>query len=127
VKSDPASIAARLLEDDPVQGGAPDEISGVDAKEELLAARHLTDYTNDQMAMAVDCYNARKNRKRHPDGYFERNGTWWPSPTERRPCCLAIRQPSARFPWSLMLHCRTAVHVANLFNVSVVDLKKAVR
>jgi hypothetical protein len=48
---------------------------------------------------------------RHPKGKFDSAGRWYPSNSEVRDCCERIRSPSRRWPYSLMLHCRTAKHV----------------
>jgi hypothetical protein len=31
-------------------------------------------------------------------------------------CCSGIRKPSVRYPYSLMVHCRTLQHIKNLVN-----------
>jgi len=75
--------------------------------------------------VAVDEYIARQRRHRHPKGKFDSAGRWYPSRSEVRGCCERIRSPSRRWPYSLMLHCRTAKHVAALFNVSERTLRTA--
>jgi len=75
--------------------------------------------------VAVDEYLARQRRDRHPKGKFDSAGRWYPSNSEVRDCCERIRSPSRRWPYSLMLHCRTAKHVAALFNVSERTLRTA--
>jgi|GEM_PF-4337224 len=60
-------------------------------------------------------YAARKKRKSHPDGIFEKGNRWFPSDDEKCDCCKEIRWPSWNYPFSLMVHCRTKKHVRNLF------------
>jgi len=69
----------------------------------------------------------RKYKASQPDGCFKNNGTWLPSDTEKCSCCDSIRTPSVKYPYSLMTHCRTAEHIANLYNVDKKDLKKAIK
>ncbi len=66
----------------------------------------------------------RQDRKHHPDGKFDNGGRWYPSETERCECCDHIRYPSRAYPYSLMVHCRTAKHVASLYGVDVKALKR---
>src|SRR5262249_38215916 len=56
----------------------------------------------------------RELRLHHPDGTFDEGGRFYPSEKEARDCCETIRAPSRAFPFSLMKHCRTIKHVANL-------------
>ncbi len=78
------------------------------------------------MEAAVE-FLARRARRRNPDGQFDSCWRWYPSDQERRPCCDGIRRPSRRWPYSLMLHCRTARHVAELFGVDPRALRAALR
>lgn len=71
-------------------------------------------------------YLARRQRLRHPQGTFDRKSRWYPNGAEKQKCCARIRGPSAGFPYSLMVHCRTAEHVANLCGVPVADLRRLV-
>ena len=72
---------------------------------------------------AAEEYLARGERRRHPYGKFDREGRWFPKGEERCECCKGIRSPSRAWPYTLMLHCRTARHVAMLAGVPVRDLK----
>jgi len=84
-------------------------------------------YTSqDQIEKAVACYRKRQNRKEHPDGEFDRSGRWYPSEKEKCQCCHNVRSPTARWPYSLMRHCRSIEHIAHLFGVDVHDLRKAI-
>jgi len=68
----------------------------------------------------ADClveYQARQNREAHPDGHFDRGGRWYPSEAERQVCCSSIRPPSRKWPYSLLKHCRSLCHVANLYGL----------
>ena len=76
---------------------------------------------------AAKTYLARHDRVEHPAGGFDRAGRWVPSAIERQDCCECIRTPSRAYPYSLMLHCRSAEHVANLFGVTPRELRRAAR
>lgn len=71
---------------------------------------------------------ARRDRQSHPVGKCDSGGRWFPSETEWRDCCCDIRRPSRAWPWSLMTHCRSVGHVAELFDVhDVADVRKRAR
>jgi hypothetical protein len=72
-------------------------------------------------------FNARQERQSHPEGRFDNGDRWYPSVDERCECCESIRSPSRGYPYSLMLHCRTAEHLANLFQVDVLLLRRAAK
>jgi hypothetical protein len=76
--------------------------------------------------LAAAEYIARQDRKHHPHGKFDNGGRWFPSDFEERNCCAGIRQPSRSWPYSLMTHCRTMEHVANMYGVEIKLLRKAV-
>jgi hypothetical protein len=69
------------------------------------------------VAEANNCYLRRKNRTEHPDGTFYSKGRWYPSKEEKRECCERVSGPSKAYPYSLMLHCRTAIHIAELYSI----------
>lgn len=72
-------------------------------------------------------YLARKERRTHPQGTFDREGRWYPeSLGEERPCCQKIRPPSAKYPYSLLVHCRSLGHVASLFGLTIADVHRGV-
>lgn len=76
---------------------------------------------------AAQEFLARQRNQKHPDGKFAGAGRWYPDPdTERCVCCESIRPPSRAWPSSLNKHCRTAIHVANLFGIDVKELRRAV-
>lgn len=56
-----------------------------------------------------------KNRREHPMGRFDRAQRW--TPVLKLACCDRIRSPSRSFPSSLLLHQRTACHVATSYGV----------
>lgn len=76
---------------------------------------------------AIAAFIARKDRSQHPDGEFDNKRRWYPSNAERQSCCAAVRTPSAAYPFSLMVHCRTADHIANLYGVDAADIRRATR
>lgn len=76
---------------------------------------------------AVALYQQRQARQAHPAGSFDRAGRWHPDETETCDCCASVRSPSRRFPYSLMQHCRTIKHIAQLAGVSESDLRAAIR
>ncbi|MEO8287111.1 MAG: hypothetical protein ABI670_11830 [Chloroflexota bacterium] len=76
-----------------------------------------------KLKAAVETYRALQDRSKHPDGYFDEIGRWYPSDDEFQDCCGKIGSPTKKFPYSYMLHCRTAVHVAHRHGVAVADLK----
>lgn len=80
---------------------------------------------NGQLRLALDEFFARVARRSNPEGGWE-EGLWQPSPRELRACCVAIR-PSTANRQALESHCRSQVHVAALFGVSLPDLKAAVK
>jgi hypothetical protein len=82
---------------------------------------------SDTIVQAAQEYIARRDRKKNPRGEFDRGGRWYAAKEELRKCCRPIRSPSRRFPYSELLHCRTAKHVAHLFDVDEHELKRAAR
>ena len=78
------------------------------------------------LSQALECYRRRAARTEHPSGRFDADGRFWPDSSERCLCCDAIRMPSRRWPYTLMLHVRSIVHIARLFGVNVSDLRSAV-
>lgn len=76
------------------------------------------------LQMAINEYQDRKSRLVNPDGTFDNAGRWYPSDEEKCKCCQSVREPSARYPYSLIKHCRTTNHIANLYDVNVKDMRK---
>ena len=75
---------------------------------------------------AMEEYLARQERRRHPDGTFDKKSRWYPSGKEKQECCENIRGPSTAYPYSSMVHCRTVEHVANLYGLPAADLRRLV-
>lgn len=73
---------------------------------------------------AYQLYRDRQDRKVHPDGSFDKQGRWYPSEEETQACCRGLSQPSKRWRYTLMMHCRTLTHVANLTGVPVSALRR---
>lgn len=73
---------------------------------------------------AIKEYKDRQNRKSHPNGKFDSKSRWYPSEAEQQVCCSTIRQPSRTFPNSLNKHCRSLIHISNLFNVDEKQMRK---
>ena len=81
---------------------------------------------SEQLTEAVQTYHARRDRVSHPQGAFDKAGRWYPNKGEVRPCCQSIREPSRRYPYSLLRHCRSIRHIARLYDVSEGELRRAV-
>lgn len=91
-----------------------------------MAAAHApqSDDFVDRLKKAVDVALAREDRKEIPNGSWKDN-LWFPDPDERRSCCEAI-VPSPSNRQALESHCRSKGHIAQLFDVPVRELKRAV-
>lgn len=76
---------------------------------------------------AVSIYFRRQSRRARPKGKYDNFKRWHPADEERRGCCFSIRKPTMCWPRTLLQHCRTMLHVANLCGVSYDDLIDAVR
>ena len=74
---------------------------------------------------AATLYIDLNSRKIHPRGLSDSVGRWMPS--QELKCCKSIRTPSRSWPWSLLLHCRTLVHVAKDTGYELEILRAAVR
>lgn len=81
----------------------------------------------ENVAIAAREYLDRRNRRSRPAGSRDRGGRWWPHREEERDCCRKIRRPSIRWPNSLLDHCRTARHVAELYGVPAAQFLRAAR
>lgn len=68
---------------------------------------------------------ARRDRHRHPPGKFDNAGRFYAS--ERCECCLSIKSPSRTHPFLQMVHARTMIHVAQVFDVELPHLRARVR
>jgi len=81
-------------------------------------------FINKRTIEAAKEFIVRKTRKKHPDGSFDNTRRWQPSNDERCHCCRLIREPSRRFPYSLMTHCRSVGHIASLYDVDAGAIRK---
>lgn len=86
--------------------------------------QRITKQRQARLERAAALLNARQAREVHPDGTFEKHGVWYPSDTERQPCCEGLRNPTRKYPYSLIVHCRTAKHIAHLCDVPKALLKQ---
>jgi hypothetical protein len=75
---------------------------------------------------AYDLWLSRQNRDSHPAGTFDNAGRWYPCKEERLDCCEGIRKPSRDYPFSLIQHCRSIVHVAALHGVTPKALRSRI-
>ena len=71
----------------------------------------------DVLRRVVQEYIYRRHRHYEPVGRYDNAGRWYPTEGEALDCCRHIRSPSRAYPYSLLAHCRTAKHVAALFDV----------
>lgn len=71
----------------------------------------------DKIMMAAVEYVSRSNRKKHPVGSFDSKGRFYIANSERCECCHNIRSPSKSYPYSEMVHARSAIHVSSMFGV----------
>jgi hypothetical protein len=78
-----------------------------------------------RLALALETFLARESRAQGPEGEWS-EGLWFPSPNERRPCCEGL-QPTPANKQALESHCRSAAHVAALYEVPVLDLRRALK
>lgn len=77
------------------------------------------------MTRALDVLRARQDRTEHPDGTWDKAGRWYPSEHELAECCRKIAGPTRAYPYTFMVHCRSALHVAARSGVSASDLRSA--
>lgn len=71
---------------------------------------------------ARQTYIERRRKSSHPLGIWISRG-WFPDFIEHRECCDLVRRPTMSYPKSLMRHCRTLKHIANLYGVPLSDLR----
>jgi hypothetical protein len=80
-----------------------------------------------QIEAAYQEYEARQDRRKHPEGTFDKAGRWYPTEAEHQDCCNGVRNPSRSHPYSRMTHCRSIPHVAAVFGVDPKELRKCAR
>ena len=66
-----------------------------------------------------------QSRTTNPEGSFDNKKRF--SPSQRFDCCRTIRMPSAAFPFSLLVHARTATHVASAYGIDPAQIKSLKR
>lgn len=92
------------------------------------AAENICKYQNLDPAIAeVKAaleYLKRKHRLSHPEGDFDNGGRFYLSDNEKGLCCALIRSPSRAHPFSQMVHGRTIAHVADLYNVDALEVRR---
>jgi hypothetical protein len=81
----------------------------------------LDRYLNNIQAAVTD-YVKLQHRETHPDGTFDKKKRW--EPDRRFCCCQGIRTPSAAYPFSLLIHARTAEHVFHQHGVTGIQLNE---
>ncbi len=81
----------------------------------------------EKLQAAYEMYIARQARQSHPTGKFDGAGRWYPTESETCSCCKGIRTPSRSWPFSYMVHCRTAEHIAHLHGVDPKALRAYAR
>lgn len=86
----------------------------------------INDY-NEKLIMAVQLFKKRNSGKIRPDGTFDSNKIFVLSQNEKCECCRDIIKGNVRYPLSALKHACSKVHVANLCNVSVNELKSQLR
>lgn len=101
------------------------EEAGEDMAGELEYAICQTD-DQESLTRAAKLVLTRRNRDSNPEGYYD-NSKWFPSVSERQLCCADIRDPSRKYPFSLLKHCSTITHVSRLLGVDSVALRKRIR
>jgi len=75
--------------------------------------------------LAAREYNDLQARRTHPAGTFDNKSRF--TLETRCACCAGIRTPSAAFPYSEMVHGRTAMHVAAVHGVDAKDVRRAAK
>ena len=66
---------------------------------------------NKNSVLVNEVYEARRDRRVHPEGTFDDGGRWYPSDREDADGSgSSVRSPSRAWPYSYMLRCRTKAH-----------------
>ena len=94
----------------------------IETYQDTLSALRIAQVRQDYIKIAAREYLSRQNRHMHPEGHFDQAGRWYPTDEERCECCELVNAPSRQYPGSLLIHCRTARHMARLCNVSEGEL-----
>ena len=72
----------------------------------------------DHVRLAAQEYLDRQSRTGHSLGMYDKYARWYPADQEYCECCELVRLPSRKYPYNFLIHCRTARHVARLYNVT---------
>jgi hypothetical protein len=78
-----------------------------------------------RLQKAVRTAVAREERTESPRGEWHER-LWYPADGERQACCAPIK-PTESNRQALESHCRTQAHIAQLFDVPLPELRRAVR
>ena len=93
---------------------------------EKAALKRLAKIENQKTAIdAAHVYNRLKDRGMNPAGEFDSGGRFYLR--KKCACCVGIRKPSRTYPYSEMVHGRSAVHVASSWGVDAADVKYLAR
>jgi hypothetical protein len=85
-------------------------------------------YTEDEKRLLLEAANEfvnLKTRRIDPQGKFDKGGRFYLD--NEHDCCRGIRSPSRQFPYSQLVHGRTANHVACEYGVDAALIKKIAR
>ena len=74
---------------------------------------------------AYKVWLSRRFRDTDPSGIMS-NHSWYPTPKECRGCCAAVPEPTSVFRHSLLRHCRSKLHVAELFGITESSLSSRI-
>jgi hypothetical protein len=80
-----------------------------------------------RLRFAYYVYQQRQRGETFPSGRFDKGGRWYPDEGEYMPCCDHVSRPSQAYPWSLYLHCLTIRHIAHLYEVDELELRRFIR
>ncbi|MFG6531576.1 MULTISPECIES: hypothetical protein [unclassified Sulfitobacter] len=81
-------------------------------------------YSADELEAALEAYR-RRQRLSHPAGRFDKAGAFHLD--EYCDCCAGLQRSSAKRPYSEMHHARSLTHVAQLYDVPVLHLRRLVK
>lgn len=81
-------------------------------------------YSTYELEAALEAYR-RKQRLSHPAGRFDTAGAFHLE--ELCACCAGLKRSSAKRLYSEMHHARSLTHVAHLYDVYVLHLRRLVR
>ena len=84
-------------------------------------------WMDEGMADCLREYFERKQGSSMPAGQYDVGGRWHPVYDEYRDCCDSVREPSRRYRYSLLNHCKSLTHLATLFDLDVATVKSCYR